>query len=337
LDTKDVRKLDQTRKRLIKNAKSEVRVTYQDVIAEAGYGDTCCQRTVEDSLRNAGVRYRAPGQKAYISADDAKKRLSTAKVWIKKPKAFWSNSVHAFVDNKVFPMPLTPKQRSKFRQTQVRGHLRTPTEGIQRGFTKPKTSHTLLGVPSVGHAAVPSRRGPGHPTKIPCSSAHTMSDDLPPSVNISAAVAKDRVIMWHANAKTWNGAAAATMYAGPLKRSLARTWGKRRGYTIVEDGDRKGNQSGKGLRAKVRHNIKAMTLPPRTPAWMPLDYAVWTQILRIMDKTTPKGKETKANFLKRLDDARKALPRGFVKKTIAKMKSKIQGVIDAKGYHSKND
>ena len=56
-----------------------------------------------------------------------------------------------------------------------------------------------------------------------------------------------------------------------------------------------------------------------------------------MDKTAPKGKETKANFLKRLDDARKALPRGFVKKTIAKMKSKIQGVIDAKGYHSKND
>ena len=31
------------------------------------------------------------------------------------------------------------------------------------------------------------------------------------------------------------------------------------------------------------HCVCVMTLPPRTPSWMPLDYAVWD---RVMDKVT---------------------------------------------------
>ena len=48
--------------------------------------------------------------------------------------------------------------------------------------------------------------------------------------------------------------------------------------TIVEDGDRKGNQSGKGLAAKKEANICALTLPPWTPSWMPLDFYIWAAI-----------------------------------------------------------
>ena len=39
-----------------------------------------------------------------------------------------------------------------------------------------------------------------------------------------------------------------------------------------------GNLSGKGIAAKARAKIHAMTLPPRTPSLMPLDYAVWQRI-----------------------------------------------------------
>ena len=68
------------------------------------------------------------------------------------------------------------------------------------------------------------------------------------------------------------------MYKGPLLSTMRRTYGKSPTYTIVEDGDRKGNQSGKGLKAKKDVNIRALTLPPRTPSLMPLEYAIWTEI-----------------------------------------------------------
>ena len=55
------------------------------------------------------------------------------------------------------------------------------------------------------------------------------------------------------------------MYENHLKLALARAWGKRAQYMIVEDGDRKGNASGKGIEAKARCKILATTLPPRTP------------------------------------------------------------------------
>ena len=43
--------------------------------------------------------------------------------------------------------------------------------------------------------------------------------------------------MWHVVSGSWNGAAAAAMYAGPLAAALKKTWGVKRRYAIVEDGD----------------------------------------------------------------------------------------------------
>jgi len=105
----------------------------------------------------------------------------------------------------------------------------------------------------------------------------------------------------------------------------------------VEDGDRKGNQSGKGLAAKETAKIRAMTLPPRTPSWMPLDYALWHAIDEKMAVTSPNAAETKADYLSRLERTAKSLPRAFVRKVLGRMRGNIQGVIEAGGYHAKND
>ena len=156
-------------------------------------------------------------------------------------------------------------------------------------------------------------------------------------MTISAAVAQDRVIMWDVVKKSWNGAAAAAMYAGPLASALKKMWGNKRQYTIVEDGDRKGNQSGKGVAAKDRAKIRAMTLPPRTPSWMPLDYAIWHAIDQRMAESAPDATESKADYLARLEKTARSLPRSFVRKVLGRMKGNIQGVIDAGGYHAKND
>ena len=80
-----------------------------------------------------------------------------------------------------------------------------------------------------------------------------------------------------------------------------------------------------------------MTLPPRTPALMPLDYSLWRQIEDPMFDTEPAARESKAAFLARLEKCAKSLPKGVVSKQIGRTKGNIQGIIDAGGYHAKND
>ena len=253
-----------------------------------------------------GVLFKTPRRKIQISEADAKLRFGRAKVWVKHRRTFWSKKVHAYVDNKNFPIPRTPQQRKRFRQTMITGHLRKASEGIDRGFTKPREKHSFIGIPSV---------------------------------TISAVVAKDKVIMWYVVPGPWNGAAAATMYEDHLQPALERTWGKRARYTIVEDGDRKGNVSTKGIAAKARSKIYPMTLPPRTPSLMPLDYSIWQSIVEKMIDGAPKTNktETKEVFLKRLQDIAQSLPKGYVKSVIGRMRPNLQALIDADGYTPKND
>ena len=105
----------------------------------------------------------------------------------------------------------------------------------------------------------------------------------------------------------------------------------------MEDGDRKGNQSGKGVAAKEASKIRAMTLPPRTPSWMPLDYAIWHAIEQRMNESAPDHDETKDDYLARLEAAALKLSKPYVRKVIGRMHDNIRAVIDAKGYHAKND
>ena len=263
------------------------------------------QRTIEDAMRGDGIAYRPPRKKVHITAEDAKIRLKVAKQWVKKPRSFWRKNVRAYMDVKNWPAPLTEGQREKYRQTRIRGHLRTKAEGTEQGFTKPRSEHSWIGIPSIA---------------------------------ISAAIAKDRVILWHAHDTRWNGGTAAALYKGPLLQALRRTWGPQKKYLIVEDGDRKGYQSGKGKAAKAEAGIRALTLPPRSPSLMPLDYAVWTEVEKTMMKTEPKkGTETKAQFIERLKKAATSLKRGFVSGTIDQFQDRLKGIIEAKGYHPKMD
>ena len=43
---------------------------------------------------------------------DAERRLETAREWIKFPPRFWK-AVHAYIDNKKFVMPLSPKRENQ--------------------------------------------------------------------------------------------------------------------------------------------------------------------------------------------------------------------------------
>ena len=122
-----------------------------------------------------------------------------------------------------------------------------------------------------------------------------------------------------------------------MKPALVKAWGKRKRFTIVEDGDRKGNTSGKGIAAKAKANIYAQCLPARTPSLMPLDYAIWSTIVKRVMDSAPEGDETKEEFLVRLENVAKALPKGYVKAVIGRMRKNVVALVDARGFTPKND
>ena len=299
-----LQKLDRARVRLIKRADGEERVTYADVIAEASLATTPCQRVVEDALRDNGVCSRKAREKVQLTDKDAATRCQVARKWARRPRSYWTTHVHAYLDNKAFALPLTPAQRKRLKQTKVTSHLRKAKERVRCGFTTPRVKHSFLGMPSA---------------------------------TVSAAVARDRVIMWHVVPGSWSGQTAATMCKGPLLRSLQRVWGDRRQYTIIEDGDRTGYQSNRGQLAKAEARLHSQTLPPRTPALMPLDYSIWQKIERRMLDNSPAGMESKAQYLKRLKKTAMALPRAFVRKQLEDMKRRAAEIVAARGQHGHRD
>ena len=107
---------------------------------------------------------------------------------------------------------------------------------------------------------------------------------------------------------------------------------------LVEDGDRKGFQSNKGLAAKKSVRIKTVKLSPRSPGLMVLDYKIWQTIDGRMVATSPKGRESKADFIIRLKRCAKAVcTKAFLTKHIGQMKSRLKDVIKSGGYNPKND
>ena len=304
LTKRDLQILNQTRLRLLRQASGETRVEYRHVLDAALPKLSCTpsQRTVEQKFREMGVAFRKPRDKIFIGKKDARTRNKVCKKWKNRPNAYWRKKT--YIDHKKFPRPLTPAQRSRYMQTRVPGHLRTKEEGIDRGCTRPRQPHSFMGVPST---------------------------------HIGAAIAGDKVILWHEEKSKWNGNAASAFYRGPLLKALKRTHGDQRFYHIVEDGDRKGYQSKKGIVAKKAVGIRSTVLPPRSPSLMPLDFSIWSRILERMDKSAPStGTETVAAFNARLRQAAR-LPKGVVSSAIAKMRPNIAAIVDAGGYIPRGD
>ena len=67
----DVRKLMQARRRLIQKNKGRKRIKYADIMEEAALDTEVSQRTVEDAMRVAGVRYRPARKKIHLAKNDA--------------------------------------------------------------------------------------------------------------------------------------------------------------------------------------------------------------------------------------------------------------------------
>lgn len=300
------------RRKLIKKADNEWLVTWEDIHEETkkelrrlGLLHRGMQMPSEDWLARqvrakSSVRARPPKRRIARTTRHQKQRYQQAEQWLRYSKDFWYNGVHCYIDNKRFLLCRTAKHKKLARACRITHHLRTPSEGGDKGFVVPKTNHMLLGVPSV---------------------------------EVTAAVARDRIIFWYVNEGNWCGKQAAKMYAA-LGKALREEYGTRSSFTVVEDGDTKGYKSNLGKEAKKREKIKTMDLPPRSPGLMPLDYCLWDEIEdRVLDKDVPHD-ETNEQYLKRLRLTALRLPRQLVRDTVMRMKTNIKATYDSKGSHT---
>ena len=314
LTSRCLQEYNKVRLQLQKTAQNEHVVTWSD-IAKAGSRTARKKgllplRTKAPSTLTLSRRMRAELKvtkrpaRARIArtTGEEKQRYEKALEWSAYSASWWSNSIHAFIDNKSFVLPLTSEQKKRQRQAKVTYHLRKPCEGCQPEYYVPKTKRML---------------------------------DNFKTVEITAAVNRKGIFFWHETTGRWNGQAAVDMYS-QLRVALQKECPNTKRFRIVEDGDRKGFQSGAGIESKTKNKLESWKLPPRTPQWQPLDFCLWTDIDKRMlaGKTGP---ESKIAFLKRLRRVALATDAELVKRCLDSIKSRVDDTVQSKGKHTYRD
>ena len=307
LKQKDKRRLEAARKKLLKRANSETRVTYEAVMAAAK--TKVSQKTVETFFRQDGVKWRPARTKPERTKDEQDRRLAQAETWARYPEEYWTEGVQGYLDNKSFAVPTTPAKAALLRKQNVAGHLRKASEGRNVECVKPKDKRMYIGVPSIEVAALVS------PSTGTILMFEWIKKDIP-------------------GKKNWCGAYAKRMYEGPLKKALEEAYPELPYYVVIEDGDPNGYQTELGKAGKRKAKIRAKKLPPRTPNWQPLDYSIWKTIegkalAPAKGKKAGKKKYTKKTYFQRLKRIARGLSKDYVKKTCGAMKKRIQATLAA--------
>ena len=296
-----LRRLNSTRKALIKHADGESEVHLEDVMKKARVTDVH-RSTVSRAFKRIGVAWRAPREKPSRTAEDRAERQRICGKWKYLAQDYFTDRVDLIMDNKKFDVPTHDRARKYQKMLRVRGHLRAKEEGVKPGFTKPN-----------------SRKNKVNPGA---------------KVNVCAAIINCRIKVWHYLPDRWSGAAAVNLYKGPIVKALRKHRGNKPVYHIVEDNDPTGYRSGVAVAAKAELGICPMEYPRYSPDLNPLDFFVWNEVARRMNKEAiDKGlkREPTEAYKIRLRRTAMSLPEDVIRKAVGSMKRRAAAIVDAKG------
>ena len=301
LNFEDVSKIVAKTKAMVKEADSQYEVTVAMVRKAAKC--KASEKTILKELHKRNIYFRKLREKPVLTSDDKKARLTFAKKHMKKSKVWWAKNVHAFIDNKHWPVYLNKNARKIAAQRTVRGAYRGLGDGLGEGYTK--------------HSKVLKIGGK--------------------TILISAGLSSEKVLMWEQVKGMWTGAAAAGVYKNNLKKALDAAHPDKTSHCILEDNDPTGWKSKKGVAAKKDAKLKVFEIPPRSPDLNPCDYGLWKEVdkrMRKQEKNFAKDKkETRKKFAERLARTAKRLPKKFLLKLVCDMRRRCQRLFAAKGGH----
>ena len=306
LSSRNVKSLDAARKGLIKHADGEREVLWEDVMRKARV-PVVHRSTAYRSMSDAGynVKWRPAREKPMRTDIDEAERKRICNRWRKLPASYWLRRVDLYMDNKRWDVPVSARGGRFLRKTKVRGHLRTPEEGLKRGFTKP--SRRLHKVNTGGH------------------------------VNVCAGIVGCRVKIWHYLPPTWSGAVAESLYRDVVYPALVKHRGKKRTYTILEDNDPTGYKSKVAKTAKAELGIVPIEFPVYSPDLNPLDFALWSEVSSRMDAAGAPRRETLEAYKARLRRTALGIPEAVVRKMLSSMKGRVSSVYESNGGHIPRD
>ena len=105
---------------------------------------------------------------------------------------------------------------------------------------------------------------------------------------------------------------------------MRRYRGAKRLYKVLEDNDPTGYKSNVAKRMKESLSIEPMEFPRISPDLNPMDFWLWAEVERRMEKNAPSRLETMAQHKARLRRAAFAIPESEVKKAVEDMKARAQ-------------
>ena len=290
-----------TLKMLVKTAAARYEVTLGMIKEKSKC--RASETTMRRTLQKRNIKFRRLRSKPILTNTDKRARFAFAKKYHTKSKSWWLKTVHMHIDLKNFSCYVNARARQYAAQREVRGGYRLPGQGLDEAYV-------------VANKAL--RFNPGVKSAM-----------------IAAGVGNGRVRMWHALTNKWSGLAAADLYQGPAKDALKRAWPAKRCFTVLEDNDPTGFKSTAGKKAKVDARIKVFVIPARSPDLNVCDYALWSQVSRVMrrqEKSFPPSKrESPDEFLQRLHRAAKGLSKAFVDKSIGDMARRCKRLYAARG------
>ena len=211
LTMKQVSKLNQVRKTLLKKAVSESKVTYHHILRVGRRAMKVSPTTLAKNFKADGfdINWRPAREAQTLDKKARRERMRICNRWKYMPSNYFTHTVDAILDNKKFQIPTHAAALRAVKQGQVKGHLRTRGEGNAQHCKKPN--------------ARKNRVNPGG------------------SVTVCAGIIDGKLRLWHHLEKgKWNGSVAASMYRGPLLKALQKHRGVKAKYLILEDNDPSG-------------------------------------------------------------------------------------------------
>lgn len=306
LSMRNLKALEKARVELIKKADGLHEVHWDDIMKKARVPPVH-RTTAAKAMAKAGfnVKWRTPRLKPMRNDIDEAERRRICKTLRKLPASYWRRRVHLFMDNKKWDIPQSAKGKRFLRMIKVRGHLRTPSEGLKKGFTKPNTKkhHVNTG---------------GH-------------------VNVCAGIIGCKVRIWHYLPPRWSGEAAENLYRNVVHKALRKHHPGKRKYIILEDNDPTGYKSNRARKAKVELGIVPLPFPTYSPDLNPLDYALWDEVDRRMQKPGARGQESAGQYMARLRRTALSIPQVIIKKMLSDMKLRTESVYVNHGGHIPRD
>ena len=134
----------------------------------------------------------------------------------------------------------------------------------------------------------------------------------------------------------WNARAAALFYralADFLRAEYPESVGKK--WVIIEDNDPAGFRAKKSIEIKKELKLEPIGLPPKSPDISPLDYSIWSHVLKTMraQERKMRKKESKKCHIERIKSTMKNMDKNFLRKTMRSMKKRLTACYKAKGGH----